>query len=152
MEVTESHGDSHCVHFSLIFGELLLFSEVHKELTTSNELHDEEDLCVGLEHVLHADQKWVICLEKNIFLEHGGLDLIVVKNDVLSETLHGVNSTITDLLNQEDLTKATFSDNTDDFEVLKVDLGLFLVFLEHSVGSLFGKFTVPLFDFINCVH
>jgi hypothetical protein len=126
--MTESHGDSHSVHFGLILGELLLPSEMHEELTTSDKLHDEEDLLIGLEDVLHADQEWVIRLQKDLFLKHGGLDLIVVKNDVLSETLHGEDGIITDLLNQEDLTKTSFTNNTDNFEVLKVDFGLFLVF------------------------
>tara|TARA_B110000305_G_C19389422_1_gene613997 strand:- start:687 stop:1265 length:579 start_codon:yes stop_codon:yes gene_type:complete len=133
VEMTESHGDSHSVHFGLILCELLLPPEMHEELTTSDKLHDEEDLLIGLEDVLHADQEWVIRLQKDLFLKHGGLDLIIVKNDVLSETLHGEDGIITDLLNQEDLTKTSFTNNTDNFEVLKVDFGLFLVFLEHSV-------------------
>ena len=75
----------------------------------------------------------MISFQKNFLLKHGGLDLIIVKNDVLSETLHGVDCIISDFLNQENLTKTSFTDNTDNFKVLQVDFGLLLVFLKHRV-------------------
>lgn len=35
----------------------ILLAQVREQLTTTNESHDEKDLLLGLENVLHADQE-----------------------------------------------------------------------------------------------
>jgi len=64
---------------------------MHEQLSSSNELHDEENLLVCLEDVLHTNKEWMIGLEQYIFLEKGTLNLVVVKDNILSKTLHSVN-------------------------------------------------------------
>lgn len=51
---------------------------MHEKLSTSDELHDEENLEVGLEHKLHANEEWMIRLLQYVLLEHGRLNLIII--------------------------------------------------------------------------
>jgi hypothetical protein len=42
---------------------------MHKKLTTPDELHNEKDLLLSLEHILHTYQEWMVSLLKNFFLK-----------------------------------------------------------------------------------
>ena len=103
---------------------------MHEKLTASNEFHDKEDLLIRLKDVLHTHQKWMVSLHKDIFLQKCWLDLIIVKNDILSQRFHSVNGLSLVMLDQEDFTEASFSNYADDFEVLKIGRLFLRSFLE----------------------
>jgi len=56
------HSDLDCVEFSAFFSKSLGLSQVHEELTTSNEAHHKENLLVSHEHVVHTHEEGVIGL------------------------------------------------------------------------------------------
>ena len=121
---------------------------MHEQLTSSNKLHNEEDLLVCLENVLHTHQEWVISFQQNILLQKCTFDLIVIQNDVLSETLHCVDRLVGDLLHQEHFSKTTSANDTLYLEIFKIDFLLILVSLEHSVGSSLFEFFIPCIDLV----
>ena len=133
MEVTEGHSNCHRVELGLLLRELLGSSKVHEELTAPDELHHEENLLVSLENIFHADQEWVVSLHEDILFQKCGLDLVIIEDDVLSQRLHGIYSLILNFLDQEDFTKTSFANHTDDLEILELSLFFFLVFHEEGV-------------------
>jgi hypothetical protein len=66
---------------------------------------------------MHAYQEGVISLQENIFLQFGRLYLVVVQNNVLTQTLHGINLLVRLLLHQENLSEAASANNFPDFKV-----------------------------------
>ena len=55
MQVTNGKGYLGCVELGSIFREASGVTEVHEELTTSDEAHDEEDFLFSLENIIHAN-------------------------------------------------------------------------------------------------
>jgi len=92
---------------------------MHKQLSTSDELHDEENLKVSLEDILHTNEERMISFLQDIFLEHSRLNLIVVQNDVLSEGFHGIDRARVFLLDKEHFSKTSLTNNFDDLEGIK---------------------------------
>ena len=84
MQVAEGHGDLDGVEAGSVLREASDLAQVHEKLATSDESHDEENLLLSLEHVAHSDEEWVIRLQKDIFLQSGRLDLIVLDDNILS--------------------------------------------------------------------
>lgn len=119
VKVTYGKSNLDCVELSAVFREAGRISQVHEELSTTNESHDKEDLGLGLEDIVHADKERMVGLHKDLFLELGAFYLIIVENHVFSQTLHRVNLLAVLLFNEEDLTKASSSNDLPDHEVLK---------------------------------
>lgn len=68
VQVAESIGDDGRVELRPVFLEVASFSKVHEQLTSSDELHYEENLLVSLKHVLHAHKERVIGLHQDFLL------------------------------------------------------------------------------------
>ena len=66
----------------------------------------------------------MVCLEQDVLLQLGGLYLVVLKNDVFAERLHGEHFPVCLLLNEEDLTEGSFSNDGDKLEVIELDIRL----------------------------
>ena len=71
MKMTKCQCHSKTIKLGSLFGKLPRLSKMHEQLSTPYKLHDEEDLEVSLEHVLHTNEERVVSLLQNIFLEHG---------------------------------------------------------------------------------
>lgn len=153
VEMTESEGNSERIKLSSSLGELPRFSQVHEKLTTSDKLHDEEDLHVGLEDELHTNEEGMVSLLQDIFLKHSRFNLIVIQNDILPERFHGVHCLRILLLHQKDFSETTFADDFYDLEGVKTrwSLILFEASLENSVGTHFSEFLIGLIN-LCCIH
>lgn len=81
------------------------FVEMSEELSSSDEVHDEIYFLLTLEDVHHLDKKWMLGLHENLFFKFGTLKLIVLNQNVFSNTLHCVNFVIRLLLHKEYLSK-----------------------------------------------
>jgi len=46
---------------------------MREKLASSDKLHDEEQLIVRLENVIHSYQKWMISLKQNLSLQKRGI-------------------------------------------------------------------------------
>ena len=84
MQMTQSKCHRQWIKLGSLLRELPSFSEMHEELTTSYEFHDEENLLVSLEDVLHTHQKGVISFLQYLFLKQSRLNLVVIYYDILS--------------------------------------------------------------------
>ena len=62
-----------------------------EELTTLNEIHNEEDSVLILEYVIHADQERVLFAEKNLFLQKEIVDRVVFQRPIFSNTFHSMH-------------------------------------------------------------
>jgi hypothetical protein len=91
-----------------------------KQFATANELHDEVELHISLENILHTNKEWMVGLLKDFFLELGGLHLVVVKNHIFAQRLHCVHVLCSLLLDKEDLAEGTTTDDGLGFEVSKL--------------------------------
>lgn len=54
VQVTKSHGDLDSVELGALLSESLRLTQVHKELSSSDESHDEEDLLLSHEDIGHT--------------------------------------------------------------------------------------------------
>jgi hypothetical protein len=70
MEMTDSQGDGKRVELGALLRELPSLPEMSEELTTTDETHDEVELGVSLENVLHTDEERVVRLLEDVLLEH----------------------------------------------------------------------------------
>ncbi len=78
VEVADCEGDLHSVEFRSLLSEPCRVAKVHEQLAAPNKPHDEENLGLSLEHVVHANKEWVICLHQDFLLEFGALNLVIV--------------------------------------------------------------------------
>lgn len=90
MKIAKGEGDLSGVKLGLLLREALLLRQVLEELTTLDELHDEVNAVGLLKDVVHADDKRMVNLVKDEFLDLEGLDGLVLDNYVFSYTLHCV--------------------------------------------------------------
>lgn len=79
---------------------------------------------------------------KNLFLQQGGLDLVIVQYDVLPERLHRVDAARVPLLHQEHLSKTALSNHTLDNEILQLRGLLLWLPLEKCIGAHLGDFGI----------
>jgi hypothetical protein len=88
-----SNGQSHLsrVELGSIFSKSSAISQVHEQLTSSDESHDEEDLLVSLEHIVHTNQEGMISLEQDFFFQLCAFYLVIIDDHILSQRLHGIN-------------------------------------------------------------
>lgn len=85
MELTNCQYDLSSVELHDIFRESFLSLKDFIKLATSDEGHHEVKTGLTLEEVVHANEEWMIGFEHNIFLEHGGLHLVVFNQNVFSD-------------------------------------------------------------------
>lgn len=67
--MTESHGDLDSVKTRSLFWEASNLTQMREELTATDKTHDEEDLVLSLEDVVHANKEWMISLHQNVLLQ-----------------------------------------------------------------------------------
>jgi hypothetical protein len=84
VEITYSHSDLSCVELNYVLRESFLALEDFVELSTSNEGHDEVESKLRLEQVVHTYQERVVAREQYIFLKFSIVDLIELKENILS--------------------------------------------------------------------
>lgn len=91
-----------------------------EQLTSTDEFHDEVELHISLENELHTDKERMVGLLKDLLLELGGFNLVVVKDHILAQRLHSEHVFGSLLLNKEDLAEGTTTDDGLGFEVRKL--------------------------------
>jgi len=65
MEIIDGEEDLSCIEFCPWLFESFAFAEVSEHLATSNEVHDEEDLFLGLEGKLQLHQERMVAYISN---------------------------------------------------------------------------------------
>jgi len=69
MEVAESDGNLGDHKASLFFWEASLLDEMSEQLASLDEVHDEEDSELVLEHVIHGDNEWMLDVVEDLLLQ-----------------------------------------------------------------------------------
>jgi hypothetical protein len=91
MQMADGNSDLERVELGSVFGESGAVPQVHEELTSSDESHHEEDLLFRLEHVMHSHKEGVVSLHQDVLFQLCALNLIVVKDHIFPQRLHGVD-------------------------------------------------------------
>lgn len=89
------------------------------ELSSSDERHNKEKPQVRHEEVLHSNQELVLTFEHDVFLKFGVLDLVIFKQNILSDDFDCVKLFIELKFSQEYFTKCAFSKNEYHFEIIE---------------------------------
>ena len=89
-----------------------------KKFSSLDEVHDEVDAERFLEDIVHANDKGVIHLVENEFLDLERVDWVVLDDHVLSDTLHRVQLPILLATDQIHLAKCAAPNDTQQFEVV----------------------------------
>ena len=124
---------------------------MHKKLSSSNEFHNEENLLIGLENVLHTNKERMISLKENFLFQKCWFNLIIINNDVFSQRFHSIYFSIISFLNQENFTERTSTNYTFDIEVLELTLFVSGFSLEHSIRSSISYFLAKSINFIKWI-
>ena len=90
MQLTDGDNYLRSVEFDHFFRESFLLLEDLIKFTAINEGHDEVKTCIRLEHVFHAAKELVVSFEQDVLFERRRLDLIVLYQHVLSDSLDRV--------------------------------------------------------------
>lgn len=138
--MTKGESDGQRVKLGSLLGELARLAQVHEKLTTAHKFHDEVDSLVVLEHELHANEEWMISLLQNLLLEHRRLNLVELKDGVLTQSLHCVQILRVLLLNQEDLTEATLTNDGLEVEILQCSSLLSGITHEDRLAAVLAHF------------
>lgn len=130
MQMSDGNSDLCGIETGSILCETGGCPQMHEQFTASHESHNEENLRLCLEDVMHANQEGMIGLHQNLFLELRGLHLIVVENDVLPQRFHRINFSSVFFLDEEDLSEAASADDLLNSEVLEGHLFVALLGVE----------------------
>jgi len=87
-----------------------------------------------LEQKVHTDQKWVITLKHDIFLQQSVVNLVILNEDIFPDRLNGVEFLVLFELSQENFSEGTSTDDHQDLEVFEDNL-LFFVLLLDQLGT-----------------
>ena len=115
--MAESEGYLHGNNLCSLLGKHLNFLKVLKQLTASDEGHDEVKFVFGLEEVIESQQERVVDLLQNFELEKGSFDFVSLNDVVFPQSFHGEKLFIHFVLNQKDFAEGSGADNGDDLEV-----------------------------------
>jgi hypothetical protein len=63
---------------------------VSKELTPLDKLHQEVNAELILKHELHIDEEWMLYRKEDLLFQFDIVDLIVLYDDILADTLHRI--------------------------------------------------------------
>jgi len=111
---------------------------MHEQLAAPDKFHYEKDLLVCLEHVLHTNQEWMVCLLEDFLFQQRGLNLIVIQYDILSEGFHGIDAARVHLLDQEHLSKTSLANHTLDNEIFQLSRLFLWLSLKEGIGPHLG--------------
>ena len=93
-----------------------------EQLTSSHELHDEENLLWSLERVDQVDQERVVDVLQDHLFRLGVLNLVLVDDLLLAERLKGVNLLCVLLLDKHHLSEGSSTQDLQKVEVINGDI------------------------------
>jgi len=125
--MTKSESNLSHKEFSLLLGESSDFDQMSEELTTLDEVHHEINSEFVLENILHINQELVLNGVQNLLLQLDILNLLVLDNDIFTDTLHGVEFVSFSILNKEHFSESTLTEHLTDLEVFQLRIILSLV-------------------------
>ena len=118
VQVAKSQCNLSSIELSLLFTESLFFWQVFEEFASLNEVHNEVDSVRLLEHIVHANDEWVIHLVQNQFLNLQTVDGLVLDDHVFSDTFHGVEFATDLALHQIHFAKGASANDRNKLEVV----------------------------------
>lgn len=123
----------------LFFIKSLHLIQMTEELTSLNEVHQEVNSEVVLEHIIHAHDEWVLHVVKNVLFKLKTIKEVLVDNDIFSNSFHGIDFLGNAVLNEEDFTESALTNHFLDLEILEFDLRFFYIALtcEDQGAALF---------------
>lgn len=100
-----------------------------EEFTTLDKMHHKIDSELILEHIVHANEELVFDCVQDLFLKLNVFKLLILKNNIFTDTLHSIKFLGFSVLDKENFSESTFTEHFTDFEILK--LGVILLSVKH---------------------
>ena len=110
-------------------------------VTLLDEVHEEVYSELVLEHILHVHDEGVLHIEQDVFLQFNILKLLIINDNVLSDTLHSIYFVVFVMLNQIYLSESALPNHLPYYKVS--ELHFFLQSCEYKVTS--SLYASPLF-------
>ena len=93
-----------------------------EEFTTFDEFHQKVDTELILEDVFHINQEWMVYTVEDVLLHSDVVQLVVFNDQILSNTLHGIEVLSRIMLNEEHLSESALTNKFLYLKVLKVSI------------------------------
>lgn len=115
-----SEGDGNlCNHKSgLVVGESPYLDEMPEQLSSFDEVHQEEYSLLVFEDVVHTYNKRVFYVVQNFFFKFQGVHLVVLQHHVFSDAFHSINFSWLLVLHLEHLSEGALSYDSHQLKVL----------------------------------
>ena len=117
-----------------------------EKFSSLDKVHDEVDAESFLEDIVHANNKGVIHLVENEFLNLERIDWVVLDDHILSDALHRVQLPILFATDQIHLAKCATPNDTQQFEVVPCCLNKRLFPEDQACGTVLALFAQQFFD------
>jgi len=119
MENTNGENELGRVKLGLSFSESFDLEEILVHVSSSDEFKEEVDSEIILEDIIHAKEEGMVGLEENVSFIIGVLDLALLDENILSDSLHSIKTSCGLHLNEEHLTEGSFVDYFEDLKVIE---------------------------------
>ena len=94
MKVANCCSNLRSIKFSFFFWESFLTTQVSVEFTSSDEVHEEIDPDIFLEHILHVYYEWMLNVKQDILLQLDVVVLLIINDNIFSDALHSIDVAI----------------------------------------------------------
>lgn len=92
-----------------------------EQFSTFDEVHQEIDSKIILENVVHADNEWMLDIVEDVFLKLQAVKKVLVNDNILSYSFHGVHLLRLSVLNKENFAECSFAKHSLNLEILQPD-------------------------------
>lgn len=107
-----------------------------KQLATFDKVHQEKNSELILEYVVHAHNKRMLNMIKNLLLKLQGVHLLVFNHDVFSDALHRVYLIGFSMSHLKNFAKSSLSDYLNQLKIFQFGI-IFLAMLEYQFCVIF---------------
>ena len=117
--MSQSQSNLSSKKLSLRLSKPLYLHQVSKELTPLDKLHQEVNAELILKHELHIDEERMLYRKEDLLFQFDIVNLIVLYDDILADTLHRIQIACAFLLNQIHLPESTLPYHPHYLEILE---------------------------------
>lgn len=138
VQVAHGHTDLRGVKLDDLLTETFLRLEDLVEFASFDERHDKVESLRRLEQIVHTDQKRMVTREKDIFLQLGVLNLVVLNQHIFTNSLNSVQLFGLGELSEEHFAEGSATQQHQQLEVLVLDVGVFTEANENRLARIFN--------------
>ena len=125
MEVPDRHSYLCTVKLDNLLSESLLLLKHFIEFSSFYKRHDKVKAELRLEQIVHTHEERMIAREQDILLQFSVVDLVILKQDILSNGFNSIEDFVLLELSKIYLAESTSAKDDFQFEIFKLHIHLF---------------------------